>query len=114
MSRILSLRIQRVNDCSKQKSSESSDLAPMRVRDRRTAAARKLIVTLGVERWRQSRTGLARVLEKNPDMVSFWAGEGAKSRVNNPEYAAELDRLDEGLAAKAAKMTSWERLGETF
>ncbi len=30
------------------------------------------------------------------------------------EYAAELDRLDEGLAAKAAKMTSWERLSETF
>jgi REP element-mobilizing transposase RayT len=92
----------------------NSAIISSRVRDCRTAAARKLIVTLGVERWRRSRTGLARVLEKNPDMVSFWAGEGAKSRVNNPEYAAELDRLDEGLAAKAAKMTSWEPLGETF
>jgi REP element-mobilizing transposase RayT len=82
-----------------------------RVRDRGTAAARKLIVTLGVERWRQSRTGLARVMQKNPDMVSWWAGEGAKSRVNDPKYAAELERLDEGLATKAAKMTEAERLG---
>lgn len=85
-----------------------------RVRDRGTAAARKLIVTLGVERWRQSRTGLARVLQKNPDMVSWWAGEGAKTRVNDPEYATELDRLDEALASRAAGMTGLERLGETF
>ncbi len=83
-----------------------------RVRDRSTAAVRKLIVTLGAERWRQSRTGLARVLQKNPDMVSWWAGEGAKSRINDPEYAAELDRLDENLATRAAEMTEVERLGK--
>ena len=74
-----------------------------RVRDRETAARRKMIVTLGAERWRQSRTGLARVMQKNPDMVSCWAGEGAKSRVNDPEYAAALDRLDEALARKAGE-----------
>jgi hypothetical protein len=50
-------------------------------------------------------------MQKNPDMVSWWAGEGAKSRVNDPNYAAELERLDEGLATKAAKMTEAERLG---
>ena len=55
-----------------------------------------------------------RVLRKNPDVVSWWAGQGAKSRINDPEYAAELDRLDEGLAAKAAKMKESERLGQTF
>jgi REP element-mobilizing transposase RayT len=85
-----------------------------RVRDRSTAAARKLIVTLGVERWRQSRTGLARVLQKNPDMVSWWAGQGAKNRINDPNYAAALDRLDEGLSARAAKMKESERLCGTF
>lgn len=85
-----------------------------RVRDRSTAAVRKLIVTLGAERWRQSRTGLARILQKNPDMVSWWAGEGAKSRINDPEYAAKLDRLDENLATRAAEMTEVERLGKTF
>ena len=72
-----------------------------RARDGQTAAARKLIVTLGVERWRQSRTGLARVLQKNPDVVSWWAGEGAKSRVSDPAYAAQLDRLDRGIAPRS-------------
>jgi len=90
------------------------EMVSSRVRDRGTAAVRKLIVTLGVERWRQSRIALARVLQKNPDMVSWWAGQGAKCRVNDPEYAAEFDRLDEGLAAKAAEMTEVERLGQTF
>jgi putative transposase len=85
-----------------------------RVRDRGTASARKTIVTLGVERWRQSRVGLARVLQKNPDMVSWWAGEGAKRRISDPNFAAELNRLDEALAAKAAAMTTGERLGQTF
>jgi REP element-mobilizing transposase RayT len=85
-----------------------------RVRDSGTASARKMIVTLGVERWRQSRVGLARVLQKNPDMVSWWAGEGAKSRTSDPEYAAKLDRLDEALASKAAKMTASERSCSTF
>jgi REP element-mobilizing transposase RayT len=85
-----------------------------RVRDRGTAAARKLIVTLGVERWRQSRTGLAKVLQKNPDMVSWWAGEGAKSRVKDPQYAVKLDRLDESLAEKVAEMTEMERSGQAF
>lgn len=85
-----------------------------RVRDRGTAAARRTIVTLGVERWRQGRLGLARVLQKNPDMVSWWAGEGAKRRINDPKFAAELDRLDETLASRAAAMTTEERLGQTF
>ena len=81
-----------------------------RARDRRSAAARKLIATLGVERWRQSRRGLARVLQKNPDVVSWWAGEGAKSRVSEPGYAAELDRLDRGVAARAAELGAQGRL----
>jgi REP element-mobilizing transposase RayT len=85
-----------------------------RARDRQTAAARKLIVTLGVERWRLGRTGLARVLQKNPDVVSWWAGEGTKSRISDAEYAAELDNVDQGVAARAAEMTAPERLGQTF
>ena len=85
-----------------------------RVRDRETAAVRQKIVTLGVERWRQNRTALARVLRKNPDMVSWWAGRGAEHRLDDPGYAAERDQLDEALASRAAKMTRDERLGETF
>jgi hypothetical protein len=88
-------------------------LVSSRVRDRDTAAARRLMVTLGVERWRQGRKGLAEVMQKNPDVVSWWAGEGAKARVNDPAYAEELDRLDEALAAKAERMTERERFGQT-
>jgi REP element-mobilizing transposase RayT len=91
-----------------------AEIVSSRVRDSGTAAARKIIVTLGVERWRQSRIGLARSLRKNPDMVSWWAGQGAKKRVEDSEYAAELDRLDRVLAAKAAKMTAAERSGQAF
>ena len=53
-------------------------------------------------------------MQKNPDMVSYWAGEGAKSRVNDPEYAAALDQLDEALARKVAKLSEAKRLGQTF
>ena len=47
-------------------------------------------------------------------MVSWWAGEGARNRINDPDYAVELDRLDENLAARAGEMTEAERLGKTF
>ena len=91
-----------------------AERAASRFRDRATAAARQKIVTLGVERWRQNRTALAKVLQKNPDMVSWWAGRGAKRRLEDPGYAAELDELDKALASKAAKLTGAERLGVTF
>jgi len=37
---------------------------------------------------------MAAVLNKNPDVVSFWAGEGARRRQEDPDYAARLDELD--------------------
>jgi REP element-mobilizing transposase RayT len=73
-----------------------------RARDRTTADARKLVATLGVERWGQSRTALATVLNKNPDVVSVWAGEGGRRRQLDPDYAAKLDELDRLVSALAA------------
>jgi REP element-mobilizing transposase RayT len=75
------------------------DQLASRSRDRGTANARKVVATLGVERWSQKRTALAAVLNKNPDVVSFWAGEGARRRQEDPNYAAKLDELDERLSA---------------
>jgi len=75
------------------------DQLASRSRDRATANARKVVATLGVERWRQKRTALAAVLNKNPDVVSFWAGEGARRRQEEPDHAAKLDELDERLSA---------------
>ncbi len=73
-----------------------------RARDRDTADARKVVAALGVERWAQHRTALAAVLNKNPDVVSFWAGEGARRRQEDPGYAAKLDELDRLLSASSA------------
>ena len=70
-----------------------------RARDRNTADARKVVATLGVERWSQRRAALAAVLNKNPDVVSFGVGEGAPRRQEEPEWAARLDELDERLSA---------------
>jgi hypothetical protein len=39
------------------------------------------------------------VLNKNPDVVSFWAGEGARRRQEDPDYASMLDALDERLSS---------------
>ena len=65
-----------------------------RSRDRATAAARRLVVTLGVERWGQRGTDLARVLRKNGDVVSAWVGEGVRKRLDDVEFARDMDRLD--------------------
>jgi hypothetical protein len=58
-----------------------------------------VVATPGVERWSQTRTALAAVLSENPDVVSFWAGEGARRRQEGPDYAAKPDELDERLSA---------------
>jgi hypothetical protein len=70
-----------------------------RARDRDTARARRLVVTLGVERWRQKGTALARVLNKNPDVVSWWIGEGIRRRQEDEEFATKLDKVDKELSA---------------
>jgi len=87
--------------------------ASSRRRDRATARVRRLIVTLGIERWRQNRTELAKALRKNPDVVSWWAGEGASLRMEDPEFADQLDRMDQELARKTSEMAPSERLGST-
>ena len=71
-----------------------------RARDSQTALTRRLVVTLGIEGWRQNRTALAGVLLKNADVVSWWAGEGARRRIEDEGFAKELNRLDRKLAAK--------------
>jgi len=70
-----------------------------KARDRDTAGRRRIIATLGVERWRQKGTELAAVLKKNQDVVSWWVGEGVRRRLEDEEFAAEIDRLDKKLSA---------------
>jgi len=69
---------------------------------------RRLVVTLGVERWRQRATPLARVLDKNPNVVSWWVGKGIRRRLEDEGFAKELDHLDIQLAAELAQKTNEE------
>lgn len=73
-----------------------------RSRDRPTAEVRRIVATLGVERWGQKGRELARVLSKNSDMVSAWAGEGVRRRLTDVDFARKLDDLDRTLAESAA------------
>ncbi len=79
---------------------EPSRLAS-RVRDRETAELRRVVATLGVERWSQQGTALAAVLNKNSDVVSWWVGEGVRRRLDDAEFASRLDDLDRKLAEVA-------------
>ncbi len=78
------------------------DRLASRARDRETASMRRLVVTLGVERWRQRGTALAEVLQKNADVVSWWVGEGVRRRLEDEVFAKELDRLDKELSEAVA------------
>ncbi len=69
-----------------------------RVRDRSTAELWRLVVTLGAERWSQRTTELAGVLGRNPEVVSWWIGEGVRRRLAEQGFAARLDELDRALA----------------
>ena len=73
-----------------------------RSRDRSTAEARRIVATLGVERWGQKGRELGRVLGKNSDMVSAWVGEGVRRRLTDADFARKLDDLDRALAESAA------------
>ncbi len=66
--------------------------------DGETAALRRIVATLGVERWEQRGTELAKVLNKNADVVSWWVGQGVRRRQEDPGFAQRLEELDAQLA----------------
>jgi hypothetical protein len=68
------------------------------LKDRRAVQARRVISVLGVERWSQPGTELARVLGRNPEVVSWWVGEGVRQRLRDPDFARRLDDIDEALS----------------
>ncbi len=59
-------------------------------------------MTLGIERWSHRGTRLAAALGKSPVVVGYWAGEGVRRRLEEPDFARSIDDLDAARAALVA------------
>lgn len=70
-------------------------------RDRETAALRKLVAAVGIERWGQRAGELARLLDKHTVAVSRWVSDAARQRQTDSAYEQQLLWLDEQLSEKA-------------
>jgi putative transposase len=70
-------------------------------RDRETAALRKLVAAVGIERWGQRAGELGRLLDKHTVAVSRWVSDAARERQTDPEYEQKLLWLDEQLSERA-------------
>ena len=79
---------------------ELEDVASRR-QDSATGRLRRLIATCGVERWDQRAGHLAAVLKKHPVVVSRWVSEAGKIRIEDDDFAADLETLDQALSTKA-------------
>ena len=85
---------------------ETERLASSR-RDRGTAALRRLITAVGVERWGQRAGQLAALLNKHPVAVSRWVSDAARQRQEEAVFGQETENLDEALSAWA--LDAYER-----
>lgn len=75
-------------------------------RDRETAGLRRLIASVGVERWGQTAGRLAVLLRKHPVAVSRWVSDAARRRQEDPAFAEKIEALDEALTMWAAEASA--------
>ena len=59
--------------------------------------ARRLLLTLGRERWGQKATDLGAVLGKKADAISYLAREGIRQRLEDEVVAGRYEALDEAM-----------------
>jgi REP element-mobilizing transposase RayT len=62
--------------------------------------ARRLMATLGRERWNQKTSELATALNKSADVISYLKREGVKRRMEDEAFASRLEILDKKLFAR--------------
>jgi putative transposase len=67
-------------------------------KDRKTTRMRRLVATVGIERWSQRAGELGGVLGKHPDVDSRGARAGAERKTTDPKFAEAIDQLDVFLA----------------
>lgn len=68
-----------------------------RFRGPRLTEARELIVTLGLQRWRQSAAKMASVLGLRPESVSRISSRGRLKRAEDAHFASRFEDLDMAL-----------------
>ena len=68
-----------------------------RSRQHHVVEARRLIISLGRERWAQSTQELASALGKSADTVTYIQREGVKQRLDDEEYVRRYEYLDQSL-----------------
>jgi REP-associated tyrosine transposase len=73
-----------------------ADLAS-RTRRRHVVEARRLLLTLGRERWGQKAKDLGAALGKKADTISYLAREGIRQRLEEEGFARRYEALDEAL-----------------
>ena len=75
------------------------DVADLTSRSRQhdVVEARRLIITLGRERWAQSTKDLASALNKSADTVTYIQREGVRQRLDDEAFSRRYENLDEGL-----------------
>lgn len=75
------------------------DLADLVSRSRKhnVVEARRMVVTLGRERWGQSTNGLAFALQKSADTVTYIQREGIRERLEDQMFLRRYEDLDAGL-----------------
>jgi hypothetical protein len=61
--------------------------------------ARRLIITLGRERWAQSTKQLASALQKSADTVTFIQREGVRQRLDDQAFSRRYENLDGALVS---------------
>jgi len=59
--------------------------------------ARRIIVTLGLERWHQSTKELAAALAKSEDVISYLTREGVRQRLEDEDFCRRYEDLDQKL-----------------
>jgi hypothetical protein len=79
---------------------ETADLAS-RTRRRPVVEARRLLLSLGRERWAQKANELGAVLGKKADTISYLAREGIRQRLEDKAFARRYEALDEAMIGDA-------------
>ncbi len=69
-------------------------------RQRAIVEARRLVITLGRERWGQRTTDLAAVLGKSADTVTYIQREGIRQRLDDETFQQRYENLDSGMVEK--------------